>query len=131
MGLEMVMNYKEDKTQLKKIMKLKKLIATTLNGKSDHSTQIAIAVIAGVTVGAVISLLFAPDRGSQTRRGITGKALALGTSLKGLFAPSKNNNMTEDPHKAEPPYGSHNNQKRAKSDIKELIHEAHVTNPIR
>jgi len=38
MGLEMVMNYKEDKTQLKKIMKLKKLIATTLNCKSDHST---------------------------------------------------------------------------------------------
>ncbi|NQX53025.1 YtxH domain-containing protein [Pedobacter panaciterrae] len=49
----------------------------------------AIAVIAGVTVGAVISLLFTPDRGSETRRGITGKALALGTSLKGLFAPSK------------------------------------------
>jgi gas vesicle protein len=40
---------------------------------SNNSSNIAVALIAGAAVGAVLGLLFAPDKGSETRKKIKDK----------------------------------------------------------
>jgi gas vesicle protein len=48
--------------------------------KSNTSTYVAVAV-AGVAVGALIGVLFAPDKGSATRHKISGSAKKMASDL--------------------------------------------------
>jgi gas vesicle protein len=44
--------------------------------------KIAIGVLAGVAVGAVLGILFAPDKGSETRKKLTRRGSDLVDELK-------------------------------------------------
>lgn len=55
-------------------MKYRKLIGKYLEHESDNSAKIALALVAGLAAGAVISILFAPDSGAGTRGKIVGGA---------------------------------------------------------
>ncbi|MET3113829.1 gas vesicle protein [Pedobacter sp. CG_S7] len=62
-------------------MKFKKLISDCAASKSDSSLPI-VALIAGLAVGAVIGILFAPESGADTRGKIADKADDLTESVK-------------------------------------------------
>jgi len=48
-------------------MKYGKIIEKLLTHKSNNKAQIAVALVAGLAAGAVVSILFAPDNGAGTR----------------------------------------------------------------
>jgi len=62
-------------------MKFKKLIADCAASKSDSSLPI-VALLAGLAVGAVIGVLFAPESGADIRGKISDKAGDLAESVK-------------------------------------------------
>lgn len=68
------------------VMKYRKLIAQCLAYRSNNNAQVAVAVIAGLAAGAVISVLFAPAQGTDTRRLISKKAKDLGNTVKDSYA---------------------------------------------
>jgi gas vesicle protein len=49
------------------------------------TTKVLISLIAGAAVGAVIGILFAPDKGTETRRKISEQGNDLADNLKGKF----------------------------------------------
>lgn len=111
-------------------MKYGKLIAKIFAQRSKNNNgQVAVALVAGLAAGAIISILFAPDRGENVRKGIAGKARGLNDGLKNSFSTLKNRILgveeTEETEHAEVPHFKHSVQKKRKSEIKDLIHEAH------
>ena len=54
-----------------------------------NSSKILLALTAGVAVGGILGLLFAPDKGSATREKIKGKAVDLADSVKERMAQGK------------------------------------------
>lgn len=50
-----------------------------------NKTNVAIGVLAGLAVGALLGVLFAPDKGSETRKKLTRKAADTADDLKGKF----------------------------------------------
>lgn len=70
-------------------MKYRKLIAQCLAYRSNNNAQVAVAVIAGMAAGAVISILFAPAQGAETRRMISQKAKDLGDNIKDSYSSIK------------------------------------------
>lgn len=48
-----------------------------------NKTNVAIGVLAGLAVGALLGVLFAPDKGSETRKKLTRKAADTADDLKG------------------------------------------------
>lgn len=66
-------------------MKYRKLIAQCLAYRSNNNAQVAVAVIAGLAAGAVISVLFAPAQGTDTRKLISKKAKDLGNNVKDSY----------------------------------------------
>ena len=112
-------------------MKYRKLIEKVLSQRSSqNNTQVAIALVAGLAAGAVISMLFAPDKGATIRKGISSKARNLGGAIRDSYE-SLRNKITGSPEDQdvmiapEVPHFTHNITKKRKSDIKELINEAH------
>jgi gas vesicle protein len=64
-------------------MKLKKLISDAVTRKTDTDASMPIvALLAGLAVGAVIGMLFAPERGADIRGRISDKASDLAESVK-------------------------------------------------
>lgn len=64
-------------------MKLKKLISDTVSRKTDTDSAMPIvALLAGLAVGTVIGMLFAPERGADIRGKISDKAGDLAESVK-------------------------------------------------
>lgn len=70
-------------------MNYKKLISNRLSGLSRNiphtsgdKTGAVIGLLAGLAVGAVLGVLFAPDSGKRTRERISDKALDLADSAK-------------------------------------------------
>ena len=66
-------------------MNYKKLITNRLSGLTHHSSgksEAVVALLAGLAVGAVIGVLFAPDSGKATRERISDKALDLADNAK-------------------------------------------------
>ena len=49
------------------------------------NTKTLLGFVAGAAVGALAGILFAPDKGSQTRKNITNKAGDISDSLKSSF----------------------------------------------
>ncbi|WP_316813771.1 YtxH domain-containing protein [Pedobacter heparinus] len=106
---------------------LKKMMAC-----NDHnSTMVGIALIGGLAVGAALAVLFAPKKGSDLREGIadsgrqvSGTLAELMDAIKAKFGggdtvePEVLLGAAEMNHTATP-------VKRPKSDIGELLHEAH------
>ncbi|WP_225872707.1 YtxH domain-containing protein [Pedobacter frigoris] len=71
-------------------MNYRKLMSNRLSnlscGGQDKSTA-AVALLAGLAVGAVLGILFAPDSGKKTRERISDKALDLADNAKdGLYS---------------------------------------------
>lgn len=65
--------------------------------------NVVIGALAGVAVGALLGVLFAPDQGKETRRKISKKSKESAESLKGKFNDFVDN-ISEHLHKtkAEP-----------------------------
>ncbi|RZK78020.1 MAG: YtxH domain-containing protein, partial [Pedobacter sp.] len=66
-------------------MNYKKLISNriaSLSGQSNDKTGAVVALLAGLAVGAVLGVLFAPDSGKRTRERISDKALDLADNAK-------------------------------------------------
>lgn len=110
-------------------MKYRKLVENLLP-RSSNNSQVAIALVAGMAAGAVLSILFAPDKGSSTRRNIANKAGSLSDGIKNSYTSMKNrmmgNHRSENEAIApEVPHFTHAVTKRRKSDINSLVSEAH------
>lgn len=111
-------------------MKYGKLIKKIFDRQSNNNAQIAIAVVAGLAAGAVLSILFAPDSGANTRGKIVDGVKDLGTGIKDRYTSLKdkitgNHEVDEVEETHEVPHYTHERPKRRKSDIRELIQENH------
>ncbi len=64
----------------------------------NNSSKILAAVVGGIAAGAVLGILFAPDKGSDTRRKINdqGKKIAEGVKEKFKKGREKMNDLKED-----------------------------------
>ncbi|MBC7861682.1 MAG: YtxH domain-containing protein [Bacteroidia bacterium] len=52
---------------------------------TNNSGKIIAALLVGAAIGGVLGILFAPDKGSETRKKISGKTEDLAGSLKEKF----------------------------------------------
>ena len=66
------------KSNWKFLKQLKKL-------KIMNKTNVVIGVLAGMAVGALLGVLFAPDKGSETRKKLSRKATDTADNLKDKF----------------------------------------------
>lgn len=67
-------------------MKYKKFIKQYFAPKPQYSqSQVALAIVAGLAAGAIISILFAPDKGTKTREKIVGGAKNLGYGFQDKY----------------------------------------------
>lgn len=76
------------------IMKFRKLIANCPSQKADSSMPI-VALLAGLAVGAVVGMLFAPESGADVRGKIADKAGDLAESVKDKVQSIKEKITTE------------------------------------
>jgi gas vesicle protein len=115
-------------------MNYNKLMARTFARRADKSTQLAFALIAGIAAGAVMAVLFAPKSGKDVRKGITDGVMGLGQGAKDIYASLRSKINGENAEHTrngamqdqENGYGNRAAVKKPKSDIKDLIHEAHA-----
>ena len=110
-------------------MKYRKLIGKYLEHKSDNNAQIALALVAGLAAGAIVSVLFAPDSGAGTREKIAGGAKNLRYGFKDKYNLLKEKvfgveAIEEDIVEHEVPHFKHKLEKKPKSDVKELLENA-------
>ena len=70
-------------------MKYGKLISK-LTKRSNNNGYVAVALVAGLAAGAILSILFAPESGEDTRKLIRDKAKGIGDNAKDKFAALKN-----------------------------------------
>ncbi|TKC06217.1 YtxH domain-containing protein [Pedobacter frigoris] len=94
-------------------MKNRKLIEAFFRQKSDGIAPV-VALITGLAVGAVLGVLFAPASGKDARDKICDAALRFRGSV------SVEEEVVENDLR--PPVA----HKKPKSDIKSIIHDAHV-----
>jgi gas vesicle protein len=108
-------------------MKYEKIISKILAKKTDNSGQVAVAVVAGLAAGAIISILFAPESGANSRKAIAHKAKDLGNGIKNSYSSLKDRilGVEEEIAVPESPYFVHSTTKRKKSNIKEVINDFH------
>lgn len=111
-------------------MKYRKLIGKYLAHKSHNNAQIAIALVAGLAAGAVISVLFAPDSGAGTRGKIAGGARNLRYGFQDKYNLLKEKvfgveAIEEDIVEHEVPHFKHKVQKKRKSDVQDILEHAH------
>ncbi len=63
----------------------------------NKNGKILAAVAAGIAAGAILGILFAPDKGSETRKKINDEGKKLAEGMKGTFLKGKEkfNDMKE------------------------------------
>lgn len=69
-------------------MNYRKLIANRLSGMSHRPVDTSgavVALLAGLAVGAVLGVLFAPDSGKKTREKISDKAMDVTDNIKDSY----------------------------------------------
>jgi len=96
-------------------MKIEKLLKSAVPHRSSGVGPAAFALIAGLAVGAVLGVLFAPDNGNDLRKKLVDGA----KKLAGL---AEEELQEEEEVKSHEPVA-----KKPKSDIKSLIHEKHIS----
>lgn len=96
-----------------KNMRYKNILADAFAQKSNQNTNVAIGLIAGIAVGAALAVLFAPFSGKHLRK----------TIAENLLNDGQPNETGEE---QEPQPVTTGKQKKPKSDIKELVHQAHA-----
>jgi gas vesicle protein len=111
-------------------MKYRKLIGKYLTHRSNNNAQIALALVAGLAAGAVISILFAPDSGAGTRGKIVGGAKNLRYGFQDKYNLLKEKvfgveAIEENIVEHEVPHFKHTVAKKRKSDVKEILENAH------
>jgi gas vesicle protein len=110
-------------------MKYNKLLAKIFARGSNNDAQVAIALVAGLAAGAVISILFAPTSGANVRKGIADRATGLGNGVRDTYGRLKDRVVgrqdIEEGVAPEVPHFTHKPVRKRKSDIKDIIHEAH------
>jgi gas vesicle protein len=111
-------------------MKYGKIISKILTKKSDNTGQVVVALVAGLAAGAILSVLFAPESGADSRKAIADKAKGIGNDIKDSYSSLKNRILGVDETQEaiatpEVPHFIHSTPKRRKSDIKELVNEFH------
>lgn len=108
-------------------MKYKKLIGNCMQKDSDANLKIALALVAGAAVGAIVSILFAPKKGEDTRELIADRAKDLQYNIKDKYNLLKEKvfgvEAIEEEIENEVPHFIHKAAKKAKSDIKEVVEE--------
>jgi gas vesicle protein len=64
----------------------------------NNTNKIVVAAAAGIAVGAIIGLLFAPDKGSETRKKMNDEGKKLYDDVKDKFRRGKEkfNDLRED-----------------------------------
>lgn len=114
------------------LMKYGKLLKGLLTQRSNANAQVAVAVVAGLAAGAVLSILFAPASGKETRGRIADGAKGIGNGIKDRYTSLKDRVVgmreieeIEEFVPQEVPHFNHERPKKRKSDIKDLIHESH------
>ncbi len=111
-------------------MKYRKLIGKYLKHESDNSAKIALALVAGLAAGAIVSILFAPDSGAGTRGKIAGGARNLRYGFQDKYNLLKEKvfgveAIEEDIVEHEVPHFKHTVAKKRKSDVKDILENAH------
>ncbi len=94
-------------------MKTGKLIKAVLQSGSSETATAVFALIGGLAVGAALGVLFAPESGKTARK----KIIDAIKGLTGLAEPVQAEAV--QPEIKRP-------GRKPKSDIKQLIHEAHM-----
>jgi gas vesicle protein len=119
------------KNVMNRPMKYNRLIQNFLSQRSNsNSGQVAVALVAGLAAGAIISILFAPSKGSTMRNNIADKAKNLSNDVRDGYLAYKDrlfghDAAVEEDVTPEVPHFTHTVTKKRKSDIKQLITEAH------
>lgn len=54
-------------------------------GNSNNTGKLIGAIVVGAVIGGVLGILFAPDKGSETRKKISGKSDDLTDAIKEKF----------------------------------------------
>lgn len=116
-------------------MKYRKLIEKYLTHKSKNNAQVALALVAGLAAGAVISVLFAPDSGAGTRGKIAGGARNLRYGFQDKYNLLKEKvfgveAIEEDIIGHEVPHFKHKVAKKRKSDVQEILENAHANGQV-
>lgn len=77
-------------------MNYKKAISDNFKSKTTHTsaTTVALALIGGIAVGAIVSLLFAPQSGEDTRNMLASKTRDLTDNVKDKYTSIKNKVQT-------------------------------------
>lgn len=113
-----------------KEMKYTKLLSKIFDNRSNNNGQVAVALVAGLAAGAILSILFAPDSGANVRRGIADQARGLGNGIRDGYGRLRDRVVgqqeLDEPIATEMPHYTHKVTKRPKSDIKDIVHEAHA-----
>ncbi|HNW53585.1 MAG TPA: YtxH domain-containing protein [Bacteroidales bacterium] len=70
---------------MKSIFYVSELLKTFKNEQVMSKGNVVIGALAGVAVGALLGILFAPDKGTETRRKISSKGKEAAEDLKDKF----------------------------------------------
>ncbi len=111
------------------VMKYKKLIGKYVANESGKNAKVAIALVAGLAAGAIISILFAPDSGSGTRDKIADGAKSLRYGFEDKYNLLKEKvfgveAIEDDIVEQEIPHFKHKVVKKAKSNVKDILDDA-------
>lgn len=110
-------------------MKYGKILSKCFKQQSNDG-YVAVALVAGLAAGALLGILFAPERGTDTRKKIGDSARGVRDGVRDSYASLKNKIVGEVEELApetEIPHFVRETTKRRKSDIKDLIDEAHAS----
>ncbi|RZK38334.1 MAG: YtxH domain-containing protein [Pedobacter sp.] len=109
-------------------MKYGKILSKCFKQQSNDG-YVAVALIAGLAAGALLGILFAPERGADTRKKIGDGARGVVDGVRDSYATLKTKIVGEVEELApetEVPHFVSNTTKRRKSDIRDLVDEANA-----